>query len=442
MKYAQYSGPVNEQPFDQSLILHFVIAYMFVPHGTDAPIYHVPAVTITVIILNSGIFFAPPLVEHFQNPEPSDSRNRLPVLTWIVEGGGYDGPEDYKLQYGEGIKPWQGITASFLHAHAMHLVGNMVFLLLFGIIVEGKIGWWKFLPIYFGVALIRGIFLQATVMVFNPGFHAASIGASGVIFAIMAIALIWAPMNNIEVTHVGWRYRTTHEVEEVDVPVYAMAGVFIVIDLFISYAIVRSHGTFAPFTPVLHTSGAMMGAAIGIAMVKFNWVDCENYDIFSVWAGRHEKSRDELNQQSGAKSEATLVQQGLEQIRQILDGGKNPQMAYRAHVSMAEKYDSWHLPEREFLTIIKQLSDQQRDNDAVLAMEEYLKANRPKLNQVRLKLASLLLERMDKPNQSLRVLASVSADHLNERERAIYRNLEEDATQAKNAGVHDSLDDW
>lgn len=414
---------------------------MFIPHGTDAPIYHIPAVTITVIVLNIGIFFAPPLVEQFQNPNPSDSRDRLPLLTWIVEGG-YDGPDYYKLQFGEGIKPWQGITASFLHANTMHLLGNMLFLLLFGVIVEGKIGWWKFLPIYFGIALFRGVLLQVLVMLFNPGFHGAALGASGLVYAVMAIALIWAPLNNIEVSFAGGRYRTNHELEEMDVPIYAMAGIFIVLDILFSYAILQSHGGFVPYTPVLHTAGALMGAAIGVAMVKWNLVDCENFDIFSVWAGHHERSRDELDEKSAAKTEMALVQRGLEQIRQILDEGNNPQMAYRAHVSMAENYASWHLPEREFLTIIKQLCDQQWDNDAVLAMEDYLKLDRPKQDQVRLKLASLLLERIGKPSQSLLVLASVSPNRLTERERALYLNLNEAAQLAQKEGVFDSLDDW
>lgn len=415
---------------------------MFIPHGTDAPIYHVPAVTITVIILNIGIFFAPPLVEQFHNPESGGSRNRLPVLSWIVEGG-YDGPEDYKLQFGEGIKPWQGITASFLHANTMHLMGNMVFLLLFGLIVEGKIGWWKFLPIYFGVAFVRGLLLQTSVMILNPGLHVAALGASGVIFAIMAIALIWAPLNNIEVTHVGWRYRINHEVEEMAIPVYAMAGVFMLLDLLLTYAIFRSHGAFVPFTPVLHISGALLGVAIGVAMVKWKLVDCENYDIFSVWAGRHEKSRDEPDEKTAAQTEASLVQQGLQQIRQILDEGENPQLAYRAHVSMAQKYASWHLPEREFLTTIKQLCDQQRERDAVLAMEDYLKANRPKQNLVRLKLASLLAGSLQLPGQALSTLLPIHYDDLSPKEQGLYKKIAAEAHALQASGVVDSpLDDW
>ena len=341
---------------------------MFIPHGTDAPIYHVPAVTITVIVLNVAVFFAPPVVEHFQNPDPGTRRNRLPVLSWVVEGG-YNGPAHYMLQFGDGIKPWQGITASFLHGSSLHLLTNMVFLLLFGIIVEGKIGWWKFLPIYFGIALVRGVLLQVLVMILNPQLHAASIGASGLVFVVMAIALIWAPLNNIEITFAGLRYRTHHELENMDVPVYAMAGIFIFIDLLTSFFVVQGRHGFVPYTPVLHTSGALLGAAVGIAMVKWKLVDCENFDLFSVWAGRHELTREQLEEESDAKTEMKLVQQGLQQVCQMLDEGVNPQLAYRAHASMAANYASWHLPEREFLTLIKQLCDQKRDHDAVLAME-------------------------------------------------------------------------
>ncbi len=415
---------------------------MFIPHGTDAPIYHVPAVTITVIVLNVAIFFAPPVVEHFKHPDPATHRHRLPVLSWLAEGG-YSGPDQYKLQFGEGIKPWQGITASFLHGSSLHLLSNMVFLLLFGIIVEGKIGWWKFLPIYFGIALVRGILLQTLVMIFNPGLHTAAIGASGLVFAVMAIALIWAPLNNIVITFAGLRYRTHHELENMDVPVYAMAGIFIFLDLLASYFIVQGSHGFVPYTSVLHTSGALLGAAVGIAMVHWKLVDCENFDVFSVWAGRHELTREQLEEESEAKTEMKLVQQGLQQIRQILDEGENPQLAYRAHASMAEKYASWHLPEREFLTLIKQLCDQKRDHDAVLAMEDYLKASRPKQNQVRLKLASLLTGSMQLPGQALSILLPIHHEELSAKEQAIYDKIAKEAKSQQASGVVDSpLDDW
>ncbi|WP_165698693.1 rhomboid family intramembrane serine protease [Bremerella volcania] len=396
--------------------------------------------TISLIVINFGIFFAEPITSAIA---PQPGQQPVAIAEWIIDAGNHH-PNAYMLQFGEGIKPWQGVTAAFLHANLLHLIGNMLFLFVFGLIVEGKIGWWKFLLIYLGIALVWGLMLQVIVAILNPGLQVAALGASGVIFGLMAIAVIWAPLNNLEIVIVFQRFgNASHSVQPVDVPVVTLAGGYLLLDIVTSIFIVQGRYGFVPYTCVLHATGALLGAAIGLWMLRWKIVDCERFDIFSVWAGDHEKTQDQLDQESAAKTEKTLVQQGLDQIRQILDEGENPQLAYRAHVSMAEKYASWHLPEREFLTIIKQLCDQQRDRDAVLAMEEYLKANRLKQNQVRMKLASLLTGSMQLPGQALSTLLPIRYGDLSPKEQALYERIATEAKTSQAAGVVDlPLDDW
>ncbi|MEW4451365.1 rhomboid family intramembrane serine protease [Bremerella sp. JC817] len=396
---------------------------VFIPHGTDAPIYHPPIATLTIVVLNVLLFFATPFVHHFQEFDQAHRRLGHTIADWTFEGGGYDGPDAYKLQYGVGLKPWQGITSTFLHANMIHLLINMVFLWMFGMIVEGKIGWPRFLAIYFGIALLRGILAQLFCIIFLPNLHTASMGASSVVFGLMGIALVWAPLNTIQVTFAGNRYRTQQEVSEVDVPIYGFAGCFLLIEVIYTLAMLQRHGIIAPTAHTLHLLGTILGLAIGVVMVKRNWVDCEHYDIFSVWAGRHTMKPEERDPEGVARKQAKVVEQGVKQIREILAAGDNPQLAYRAHISMREKYASWSLPEKEFLIIIKQLCDQQYENDAVAAMEEYLKAGRPKQNQVRLKLASMLVGSMAQPGQALRTLVAINYDKLSHRERQIYDDI-------------------
>lgn len=399
---------------------------VFIPRGTDAPLYHAPIITLLLIALNVGIFLAPPVIEQIQNP-PVRQRDRLRIMQWIIDGG-YNGPQSYELEFGQGIKPWQGITASFLHANIIHLFGNMLFLLIFGMIVEGKVGGW-FLPIYLGIAFARGIFLQLLAMTFNPGMHAAALGASGIIFGIMAIALVWAPLNSIQVTLLVSKYRIGREVDDVDVPIYVMSGLFLMLDVVFSLVAFYKFGTFTPLTPVLHLTGAVFGVAVGIAMLKWNLVDCENWDVFSVLAGNHQKPADDI-QESNEESQRKQIEDSLKQIREILADGDNPQLAYQAHVRMSRRYEQWDLPEKEFLTIIKQLCEQSRDRVAVAvaAMEEYLKKDRPRQNQVRLKLAELLLDSHRQPAQALKTLIPVAYHRLNTKEQGIYDRI---STEAK-----------
>ena len=99
---------------------------MLFPFRTDAPIYHWPIVTVGLIVVNTLIF-----VMGLQNVEP------------------------LLLQFGHGLYPTQWLTNIFLHADILHLLGNMVWLWAFGLIVEGKLGWWKYLLVYLGIGIAQ-----------------------------------------------------------------------------------------------------------------------------------------------------------------------------------------------------------------------------------------------------------------------------------------------
>ncbi len=58
------------------------------------------------------------------------------------------------LTHGEGLHPVQWVTNNFLHGRIFHLVGNMIFLWGFGLVVEGKLGWWRFLLVYMGIGIL------------------------------------------------------------------------------------------------------------------------------------------------------------------------------------------------------------------------------------------------------------------------------------------------
>ena len=63
--------------------------------------------------------------------------------------------ESLLLQYGE-FAPHTWITSAFVHGNVGHLIGNMIFLFAIGMIVEGLLGWRKYLCVYFGIALASG----------------------------------------------------------------------------------------------------------------------------------------------------------------------------------------------------------------------------------------------------------------------------------------------
>lgn len=406
---------------------------MLIPYGTDAPLYHFPVMTITLVVINLLIFVAEPIHEIATGSE----RHPLEVMIEAVLPQNSEPPQDYVLQFGQGLKPWQWITSSFLHLNLLHLIGNMIFLALFGLIVEGKVGWWRFLGIYLFICAIASFLSQAIVSLLNPGYEGIALGASDAISGLMAICIVWAPLSNIQVVlNMYYRYNWHY-----DVPVAAFAGFFLLLDVISTLFFAAHTHSFVPFTAFLHTCGTMIGLAVGIAFVKLKWVDCDGFDAFTVIEGRHEKShfRGDDTQEQSPVSTALSVERGLNQIREIVEAGDQPRLAYRAHVSMLQKLPDWYLPDREFLLIIQQLCQQQHFQDAVRAMRDYLKTPRAKQDQVRLKLASILIDPLEHPSQALEVLQQIDTSQLNAKQRAILQQSEVQANQLRDRGVVDSL---
>jgi rhomboid protease GluP len=80
---------------------------------------------------------------------------------------------------------WQLFTSIFIHASIFHLVGNMLFLLIFGLRGEEMFS----LPEYLGIYIIGGLVGNLLSLVFGPDF--ISVGASGAIFALFGACVIY-----------------------------------------------------------------------------------------------------------------------------------------------------------------------------------------------------------------------------------------------------------
>lgn len=137
--------------------------FFFFPWNTDAPIYHWPIATGSLIALNALVFFG-----HF-SAQDADA-----LAAWT-------------LWHGAGIHPLQWVTSNFIHADIWHLLGNMAFLWVFGLIVEGKIGLLRFLAVYFGIGIGECAIEQVLALGAEPS---ASYGASSIVYGLMAISLI------------------------------------------------------------------------------------------------------------------------------------------------------------------------------------------------------------------------------------------------------------
>lgn len=95
------------------------------------------------------------------------------------------------------------LSSMFLHADVFHLAGNMWFLYLFGFAVEGRLKWYRFLPVYF-LSGVAGDLLQLALST-EATRDIPSLGASGAIMGVLGAGLWMFPHSKVNVLYFfGW----------------------------------------------------------------------------------------------------------------------------------------------------------------------------------------------------------------------------------------------
>src|SRR4029077_1736113 len=143
------------------------------------------------------------------------------------------------------------VTAMFMHAGWVHIVGNMVFLWAFGPEIEEAMGRPRYLAFY----LLSGLAAFAAQIVAMPGSTVPNLGASGAIAGVMGAFLITYPRDQIRTLLLfGFFYRVTV------IPAGLLIGLWFVAQLFSqlgSMADVQSGGV----AYLAHVGGFIFGAA-------------------------------------------------------------------------------------------------------------------------------------------------------------------------------------
>jgi membrane associated rhomboid family serine protease len=395
---------------------------MLIPYSTDAPIYHWPFATLGTIVVNALVFFGILSL-------PEDQQERI-----------YG---QFILQYGH-WNPVQWVTSNYLHGGFLHVFGNMVVLWGIGIIIEGKVGWWAFLLIYNGIGILQcGV--EQTLMMFAE--EGGSLGASAIIYGLIAMAMIWAPRNELNcILLIGFRSLT------IDLPVVTYAGISLAIEFLLgamSFLALSEKGSLIAMTSqILHLMGAASGFVVGVAMLQWRWVDCENWDLFSVMKERHLKSRDELakealSSEEGQKKLADHRVNLQTQLRNYLAAGEAA-AALAVHRRAKIQFGAnWEIGEQEHIQLISGLQKAQKWDDAVQMMGEYLQTRHERAHLVRLALAQLLVERLGRPKQALKVLGKLDPKSIAPKQQAVYNRLVERAKKdAEDDPFEVTTDDW
>jgi membrane associated rhomboid family serine protease len=390
---------------------------MFLPYHTDAPIYHWPKATVGLI---AAI-----------------------VVAYLATAGLEDEGAAWTLVRGDGLHPVQWLTSVFMHADLEHLIGNMIFLWAFGIVVEGKLGALPFLAVYLGIGVSQAALMQVVSLGGEQGYI---LGASAAIYGLLAVCLVWAPRNDLHCLFFGRIVPS-----QVDVPILWFAALYIGME----FVFVVLTGA-AMSSALLHLTGALIGFGVGVVLLKSDFVDCEDWDLFAVLAGRQGLSDSEVK---ARRARAALVPQGrpaapMKKKRKDAPAptGEDPGPAatrrLRRHLEAGEAlaahavYDravrtvaGWQPTGPDWIDLIKALLDARELTPAVAVMEDYLRRAPDPSPRVRLKLAQVLIRDQQRPAQALRVLAGAPEGSLPGPLEATRRQFIAEAERMREDGV-------
>ena len=150
---------------------------MFVPIGDENPRERVPVVTLGLIGLNILLFFL------WCFPEEN-----------LIQAVEINALVPNRADWAD-IEWWKDIFASmFMHGGLAHLVGNMLFLWIFGDNVEDKLGHGLFAVFYLGC----GVAADAVYVAMSPHSGVPTLGASGAVSGVLGAYVIFFPMHRVQ----------------------------------------------------------------------------------------------------------------------------------------------------------------------------------------------------------------------------------------------------
>lgn len=218
-----------------------------IPLSDGIPARRFPVVNVALIVANFAVF----LLYELPNGDAA-----------ISQASFY--PCDVTSACQLGI-PWgvSWITSMFMHANWHHILGNMVFLAVFGNNVEGAFGRLGYLAFYLAGGFAATVSQTAMTLFFGTAADAQTpnLGASGAIAAVLGANIVLYPGSRI-LALVGWF--------PVRVPAWIFLGVWFLFQLFEgNFALVQpdktSGGHVAFFA---HVGGFVFGVLVAIILTR------------------------------------------------------------------------------------------------------------------------------------------------------------------------------
>jgi len=150
---------------------------------------------------------------------------------------------------------WRFVTSMFLHGGWIHLIGNMLYLWIFGNNVEDRFGRPGFIAFY----LFGGLAAAASQVLIDPASTTPVIGASGAIAAVLGAYLVLYPRARVlAIVFLVFFYQL------LEIPAVIVLGFWFILQLIdglASLGVSHASGGVALFE---HIGGFVLGVVIGL----------------------------------------------------------------------------------------------------------------------------------------------------------------------------------
>jgi membrane associated rhomboid family serine protease len=220
-----------------------------IPLRDANPTRRTPVITLALIAV-CFLAFGWELVVLAQGGE--EALNRL-ALTWGVV------PAKLLTALGRGDLASNAVlgvfTSMFLHASWYHILGNMLFLWIFGGNVEDRMGRLPFLAFY----LVGGIAAAAGQTLVDTGSHLPMIGASGAISATLGAYVVLYPRARIQsLVFLGFFYQL------IAVPAVIVLGFWILLQVIDGIGALNTSGLSSGVAVYAHLGGFAAGILLAL----------------------------------------------------------------------------------------------------------------------------------------------------------------------------------
>lgn len=336
---------------------------ILLPIGTDVRPRKPPLANYLIVALNVAVF----------------------CLTDIF--GGRAGEQVKALYTLDAARPllFQYITYQFLHGDLTHLVGNMLFLFIFGNAVCDRMGGVGYALFYLAGGVFAGLTFVSTAD--NP-----ILGASGSIAAVTTAFLALYPRVGVTLLFWVFIYLTTFSVPAMVVIVFKI----ILWDNILAPSLDR--GAISNVAYSAHLGGYAFGFAVSLMMLLVRALPRHQFDIAALWDRRLRRgalapagrmARPVRVREIGSRPLDELSISPSERLRDevltALSAGRIGQ-AMASYLMLLELSPDAALPRAAQLELANHLAQAGRHDAAARAYELYLSAHpgSPDANQVRL----------------------------------------------------------